>query len=163
MTLTVFASFDYTSAIATALANDDKYRWKRRLQWSLPHRGRQGEQGIQVDFSSCTFYLTYFFNHKVNFEVQQEAYRKPSHYLQKNLQRRIPEIPGFIDRNDFTIEKSSYWWRNVSAMEKTDRALINLERLVPGSSLFWRGLRCEGWRERGGDTRDPPANSLHPE
>lgn len=98
VTLTVSASFYYTSGnrekhffFTSSLATDDKQRWMKRLQWSLPHRGRQAERGAQADFSSCSFYLTYFFNHKVTFEVQQDAYRK--HSPKKNLKARDYKDP----------------------------------------------------------------------
>lgn len=79
----------------SSLANDDKWRWMKSLQWSLPCRGSRSEQGIQVHFSSCCFDLTYFFNHKVAFEEQQETYRKHL-YLQKTPQ--------------LTAQDYSDWW-----------------------------------------------------
>ena len=103
VTLTVSASFYYTSGNrkkalffffpTSSLATDDKQRWMKRLQWSLPHRGRQAARGAQADFSSCSFYLTYFLNHKVTFEVQQDAYRK--HSPKKNLKARDYKDPWF--------------------------------------------------------------------
>lgn len=66
-------------------------------------------------FPSCSFYQTYFFNHEVTFEVQREASRKRE---RKNLQHRITEIPEFIYRNYFTVEKYSI--QNASAIENTN-------------------------------------------
>ena len=92
---------------------------ERKVQWSLPHRGREGgrqrERGIQVHFSSCGSYLTYFSNHKCTFEVKQEAYWKHSHYSQQNVPRRIQEILEYLNTNDFTM---------TSAVEKMDWSVI---------------------------------------
>lgn len=49
-------------------------------------------------FPAAVFGLTYFFNHKVTFEVQQEARRKQSYYLEKNLQHKLTEIQVRMQR-----------------------------------------------------------------